>query len=550
MPAQAQFRSSGASNFVAEPLEITPHLSEQYLEAFDNILAGPGGKASQLGEPLTPKELAKRIGKGLKDYAIKPTANAVAHTGQTIVLLWILGAIEAVRQSDHMSPIANEKVSKAKLLSEVFKHLVNSTDLFMGIAGGATLGTPAHFPIEKLANMAVDATTRPLLYRMLLGGATSLVTFTGWEGGRRLWEDSMFLLDAAEIPIAKSLKFTEMITGGGTPEQRAIFKKLMGHAWNVLRFKNPENTKTWLYNTWRLNIANGEFVTILTAMTAAGVTAGWLAPGAGHVMGLLFGFVAGLVGGAIAIMLPPQYKRPITDGIRRSRMFAGYNKLNENTRLIYTAYKRLTQKQWDYMHDYHLKQIPQFLKERQGLRNDISTALVEQIYDAANRKIRAEVVLGLIKTQRQTRIQVAMDSDEMGMTSPEDVIRTEEKSVKDLEKEYAAELDDANKRVTYYFNELLNIQRHEFATFGPLVLDRRGLSHPAYKMLDEALKNQQILHVYYRHAWAGLMPEKIMELGLDKLPQEVKDQLPATSQMLLNLFYLRGAQEELFEKKD
>jgi hypothetical protein len=79
----------------------------------------------------------------------------------------------------------------------------------------------------------------------------------------------------------------------------------------------------WLYNTWRMRIATGDFVsfvitmaTTTTAVTAAGTA---LFPGAGSIVGWMFGLAGSVAGGIFWLMIPQDAKDGLTALFRDTR---------------------------------------------------------------------------------------------------------------------------------------------------------------------------------------------------------------------------------------
>ena len=56
------------------------------------------------GRPTDLKEIRKRIASGSREALFAP-AKALPHISQTLMMLWILGGVEAVRQDYEMQPL-------------------------------------------------------------------------------------------------------------------------------------------------------------------------------------------------------------------------------------------------------------------------------------------------------------------------------------------------------------------------------------------------------------------------------------------------------------
>lgn len=491
-------------------------------------------------KPRSKAELLEKIKSGGARLAESP----VAHTAQTSMLLWILGGIEAIRQQEHLRPInPSADIRQTDGLLDrmaqwwglslgVGHHMVNSLELVSSMAGASATATAMSPALKALNGLVANSVTRPMLAKLMMGGSASFVTFVGWEAGHRIWEEATFLLDEKDIPIAKELKFYELMTGGGTVEQKQVFGRVLLNAMKILMFAQPDVTRSWIYNTWRLNIATGEFVTMLTSMVTFGVAAGSIAPGAGHLVGLLFGFAGGLVGGLVAIFIPQPYKQSITDGIRRGRAALALRNLERNARVIQDDFSKLNQPgQYDSVRTFLKLQGEQFFsKYRRDLREDLGTVYIEQIFDAYSRLQEADFVLGVIKAGQAERVSVNGETP---------------RPVRDLEREFQAQRSDATSRIQYYFNRLLDVQKNEAKVLGPMAYDLSAAGNLLEPALTKALRDQESVHMALRHIYVGLFPDKQMEMGLTTLTEADLKLLPANALILLTVFSMRGFDESM-----
>lgn len=506
-----------------------------YLHSVDALMTR--SNAAALPTAFDPKEVRRRIAEGTI-AAIKKPATALPHMAQTLTLLWILGGIEAARQNHAMKAIQNKRLPMSEMLLHVGDHLINSFDLISSMStASATSGILAK-PVGALNQLITSNVTRPMLQKLLVSGAGSFVTFVGWEAGAKLWEDATLLLPAEDIGIAKKLRFIEIMSGGGTEEQRRVFTALLGNAFGILTWADPEVSKFWIYNTWRHRIATGQFVTMLTSMVVAGTVAGSLAPGAGNFVGFCFGVVGGLVGGVIAIFLPRSVKQPITDGLRRMRIDDAQGRLVSYRIRLERALRR------PYASLAYQEAITaQFLKARTNARNDMLTVYFEQIYDAYLRLQEADTVLKIIRGNPGQPIAIGTLTDDF-LTSQQPV-KAEPAEIEKLKEQFTEQGREAAERVTFYFNQLLEVQKSEVKYLGPLAYDERWPEAVRAKF-NAAIADQTTVHMALRYVFLGLMPSLKQELGLEGISDEDLKKLPVSSLVMLNLFYLRAFQESSF----
>lgn len=517
---------------------------------------------------LSAKELTTRAlknGAAAVSSPITKSAQGLSHFPQTFLLLVILGGMETVRQQEELKVLIERPQTRTELVKATADQLLNSFEFLTAFAGG--VATNAVLPVHKLASLAKNSTTRPWLGQLLAGGITSLVTFVGWEGGKYLWKEAIMVADAntpgnevevfhtlshAEIEVANKLRFTDIWAGRASRIENEVFQKVLHNAFQILAFSRPEMTKMWLYNTWRMGLATGEFIALLSAMvaagTAGGAVAGSVAPVLGNILGAIagffIGFSAGIVGGVIVISIPKEYTQPVTDGIRRLRIQNGHGNLARNLQGFRTL---MTSLHFAENTDSRLRLLQAFektLKDRRLYRDHILSALFEQIYSAQTALQEAEFLLGVIKTKRETEWLRFANTMATG-TIATSTITMDSAEVKSMEAELTAKIAKNRDRLTYYFNEVLELQRTEVDTLAQF---RSGLSANAQDMapiLENAMTDLTALHSMLRLTFAGLMPSQIEKLEI-AVSSEDREKLAENANTILNLAYLRSFEEAYY----
>jgi hypothetical protein len=380
----------------------------------------------------------------------KYLAQAAEHTGQTLLVIWILSLIMAAEQDKKIKDLSASSMNFEELKAQfglVTNKVLNGFEVFAGMAGGGAFGIAFGTPLQYLGAVVNSSVGRPILANLLNSGAASFVTFVGWELGRQLWKEAILMLDTpAEVSAANNLKISKVFSGlagkADDPETRLFFK-IFQNAWVILTFGDSEMGKAWVYNTWRLCIATGEFVTMVLTMAsvsvAASAVAGVVAPGAGHVSGFVVTFFGGLAGGLAAHYLPNEVKAPITKGLRAARQNIGHSQLYTNEREIYRilSYFRSGGNS-PLMPDYQFKELQNFLESRAKRRDKIMTVYYENIFQHFAREMELNMELGLVRANH------AKDSDSFKKFTSG---RTEELAI------HRHELAGLAKSVTDFYDE-------------------------------------------------------------------------------------------------
>lgn len=277
-----------------------------------------GDSASEIRARRSRVERAREIGSSAF------TGTVSSHAGQLSIMLYVLTLTEATRQKAEDRAVRNQDLSFTDMVS-LTKHsaneLVNSFELWSAILGASAVNRVVSAPLAALRQTVNNRVSSRFFSNLINSGIGSFITFVGWEAGAQLWEESIDLLgDEEMIREAQGLRFAELMAGGGTTRQKQVFGKVLENAWYILSFGDPKVTKQWWANTWRLKIATGDFVVLVSSMVLAGAAAGSIVPGAGTLVGACFGLAGGIVGGLLAMyVVPESVKRDIDDGIKASR---------------------------------------------------------------------------------------------------------------------------------------------------------------------------------------------------------------------------------------
>ncbi|MFL5814545.1 MAG: hypothetical protein ACJ763_13295, partial [Bdellovibrionia bacterium] len=205
--------------------------------------------------------------KSLERTVAKKMARGALHgmeeAGRTVVLIMILAGVELVAQEVHRAklegrPIDTKRLEKMSL--DAAEHLLTGGQLISSMATAGLTGALAKKPIQILTSILENATSRKVLVGLVHSGITSFITFTGWEAGSELWSQATLL-----IPNDKDFDRTKnlvRVLGGaahGNADDRRVLSLLIDKMGQILLYDDDLRT-AWLYNTWRLHVATGQFV--------------------------------------------------------------------------------------------------------------------------------------------------------------------------------------------------------------------------------------------------------------------------------------------------
>lgn len=477
----------------------------------------------------------------LKSIAAKSShgVKALSHPLQTMMLIWILAGVETYRQQHHLGPL-NESEFDSKVLLDIADLLINDMELYSGMVGASAISAPLSKPLAELRMVLENKVSRKLFVEFLHSGAVSFVTFVGWEASSQLWKEAIFHLPEEKIETAETLRFTEIFTGRASREQREVFRSVLSNAFEILTLQRPAQARDWIYNTWRLRLATGEFLTLVTGMVGGSVVAGsMLSPGAGTLAGLFVGTLGGLLGGALTLALPESWKSAITTDIRSVR--SGYN---QRVLLTYDIYLRevgrrfradqlIQQPPASYMVEGRWRETTSALKNKRHHRNKAFTAIFEDVYDSKV-KLQEALMLHALSMEKLTAIRSLATSQK------------ELEKLENLIEESSAIIQSKRTHIVESFAELLEIIDGEYQSISRL-LEREDLFYPS-SFRSRILKELNQL--------SGLR-EQIQLIAQGTLPGEfnyysLSDEDLKTVSLLagnyLNISHARGFKEEWFDE--
>lgn len=490
-------------------------------------------KFAQFRSRLSSEKLQSQSKEALLKIQKTPQvmAGSLAHNGQTLLVIWMLSMVTAFEQSHKIAHLSGRTMTQDDVkqqFSHVTNQVFNGFEIFAGIVGGGTFGVLLGTPLRYLTKTIQSQVARPFLANLLASGAASFVTFVGWELGRQLWKEAILLLPTPEeVRTANSLQFLKVMSGQGTDSENQLFAKIIQNAWVILTFGDPELGQAWVYNTWRLCVASGEFVTLVLSMTTASViastVAGTVAPGAGHVVGFVTTFFGGLAGGLLAHKIPAQVKEPISKGLwgarqnlRQGQMQVNAHEINR----ILSSYS--TTGNGPMLPAYQLTELEKNLNSRSARRNNFMTIQFEKIYFHFSRHLQ--------KTQ-----ELALAEQTQGKNST--VYKEAEKERAEPLAFHSSELSRlSDEAIDFYAQETLLLQR---------LLGHKDRNYPTEveNLVGAHLANTVFQLQFLLSLLAGLNPQAIKKENLVVMAPN-----PSDFEKFLNGLYFFGYREAFLQE--
>lgn len=267
-----------------------------------------------------------------------------AHVGQTYLFITLLAALENERMVAQSEWDSGAKIDRDKLkeFGLIMKMLTQDGALASGMAGAFTFSAalkPVTYTIDRVYLNAIKNQT----FRGLMNsGIATTITFVGWEFGRELWTEAKLMLDDEDYAIAQGDYYTfgsflrmymlpksAAYVGGpwnsalrDDPKRMAVFKKIFENMAFIV-FNDPDRRELFLYNVFRHNILNGDFMTLVATFTVTSTIGGLVGsaatPVVGTILGWIIGFAIGFLGGVVWLYIPRETKDDITLGFKTMR---------------------------------------------------------------------------------------------------------------------------------------------------------------------------------------------------------------------------------------
>lgn len=379
-----------------DPAEVT---SARFHEALHILRMGSldwmrGTGATSEERETARKNLQKGLAKKLADGAI----HQVEEAGQTIVLVGVLTGVQVVSQEVQKAHLEGKSIDPKfleQLILKAVEHLLTDGGLYTAMVSSQLLGTLGDKPLLVLKNIIENEGSRKIFAGLLQSGISSFIASVGWEAGAELWTQATHLIPN-DKDFERSKNFPGLLAGAarGNSDDKRVLGLLLNNMGQILLF-NDDLRAAWIYNTWRLHVATGNFVVHVGAMVTAGAIGTALFPGAGTLAGIMFGAVGGIVTNAV----PDDFKEGISDGLRMVRSSADEGRLREDRQQIEAwLEQQLTASDEDFQG---------ILKMQASMRSHVMTAFSEADF---KRRSTIQALQHEAATASQTLLQLKRDS--------------------------------------------------------------------------------------------------------------------------------------------
>lgn len=378
----------------------------------------------------------------------KTTTESISHHGQALLLIMLLTGVDLVKQSLQLAQIRKQSIDHTALLeysTEAAEHILKSGHVWSSMFGAGVTTTVMSKPLAIFQSIIQNSNSYPIFKNLLSNGIATLVLFVGWELGGQLFTEAREMLEDEDdykraedlMPVLiNSIKYGTGATSSQNKSDWKILQKVYNNVIEIL-ISNHDLRNLWLYNTFRLRIASGEFTTLVASMVSATAAGTAIFPGAGTIGGMIFG----LTGGVLSLYIPEEQKNNITDHMRNLRIVfwkAGRDGY-ENPVMAYheTVFRILSEKMSTG------EALPPLLKFSNNPKsmNEIMTATFEKAYIYDSRLQSA----------------LAMRSEAVKYKNTESIQKWT-KTIQDLQKKYLDLLEDLSmsyRNDLEYFDSLL-----------------------------------------------------------------------------------------------
>jgi hypothetical protein len=252
--------------------------------------------------------------------------SGVVESGQAYILMYLLAIVEVTKQEFEDAHTDYRNIAPEKLATSLIKAgamLVDSGDTVVSLLTAAGTHRVFRIPLEILNKVIENSELKPIFKSLLQNLAGSLVTFVGWDFGTQLWNEAGTLIEIEALGederalvadsgklwsnIYYALKGTLDAKDPQVLKSRKILELMSQNMVRIL-LTDPELRLQWVYNALRQRIFTGTFATMVGTVVVASAVGTTLFPGAGTILGMMFG-----VGGGLAsMMIPEEIKNEIS----------------------------------------------------------------------------------------------------------------------------------------------------------------------------------------------------------------------------------------------
>lgn len=305
--------------------------------------------------------------------------------GQSLLFLFSIAAIDVVhRELAHQGKTPENLSPKqwAELVATACWQIVNTGSTWTAMAAASASSAAVQMPMKVMGQLLSTPEGKNHFVSLLKTSVMHSVSFLAWESFSQLWTEATLLVESKEdyerlnsiLSVSAGSFFTLLGSQDSTNNKdHELAKKMLANMLTVLT--QSEKRAHWFDRTWRMRIMTGEFWSFLSASVATATLGTLLFPGAGTLVGWMFG----VMGGAVTVFLPQAMKDEITSSLRGLRSGIANAQLRGNMVALEAAIDRIRfpnavpEKK-------RLRNITTLLLERRKLREQIATITFEHVH--------------------------------------------------------------------------------------------------------------------------------------------------------------------------
>ncbi len=453
-----------------------------------------------------------------KNVEGKYKSTHIGQAGRVLILMTALAGVELVRRQARQAKLSGKTLSTeeySKLAAEAALKVADSGDVWFGIASDLGIGAISKKPVAALNEVLKNKVARPIFINLIQSGIMSLIYFVGFQACAQLWRDARLMLDPKDYDKSEriwSMGFSALVdtaNSNNNSDEARITRLMIGNVAKILFF-DDELRENWFYNTWRLAIATGRFVTLVTGIITATTVGTTLFPGAGTILGFMFA----LTGALAAAALPASFTEKVTFKLKDVRIaFAKHEARQFNWRLkkLIDAYSN-ENIFWQLMSS--KKEITKTFELLTDIRERVTTAFIEEIYLANTNIQKYTHELEVAKAHK--RIQAANEAQNL------------------LERQTLYRNGILQKMVSFYRLQFKNLDKIKVTSTTPLSvigqLDKQKVEvasiHSFLKTFSQALvqpslypSSEQVLQNFYLRSFKEPTIFRISGIPVDSNPR-------------------------------
>lgn len=319
-----------------------------------------------------------------KTIEAKHNSTHIGQAGRVLILITALAGVELVRRQARQAELSGKTLSAedySRLAAEAAIKVADSGDVWFGIASDIGIGIISQKPAAALNEVLKNKVARPIFVNLIQSGIMSLIYFVGFQAAAQLWRDARLMLDPKDYDKSEriwSMGFQGLIDAANsksTTDEARITRQMIGNVAKIL-FVDDELRENWFYNTWRLAIATGRFVTLVTGIITATTIGTTIFPGAGTILGFMFA----LTGAVAAAALPASFTEKVTFKLKDARIAVGKfeaHQINWQLKNLIDAYSNQNFF-WQLISS--KKEINKSFELLARIRERVTTAFIEEVY--------------------------------------------------------------------------------------------------------------------------------------------------------------------------